>query len=576
LKAESKLSPEEKISRARQTGEILNEIQREKEEKPAKSTKYKFMSGFVIAAILVIAAIIAFQKIFKGNPFENQGPSDGRISVAVMPFQNITNDTAWNVWQNGIQDNLITYLSNFSDILEVRQSESINYYIKNKRLTNSTITPSAAGSISDKLNAGVFIFGSIKKAGSIVRINAQLFNSKTEEVLKSFQIQGTTLEEILQLTDSLSVMVANFLGISVVSTGIHQGLHPFITTSSSEAYSYCLYGFRAYYDKRDFPAARDWFIRAINIDSNLVAAMAMISYTYGDQEMYGEAKKWCLKSYSKRDQATLQQKLFIDLNYASYFETPKEQINYVKQLLEFDDQLPYFYYILGLSYCKLYQYEEAIPGFERSLAKFNEWNLKPGWIQTYTHLGYAYHETGQFKKEKKLYRKAEKDFPDNPLLIHRQAVLAFTEGDSAAANEYIRKYFSLRKVNSEPESNILSGLADIYSEANLQDKAEENYRRALLLESENPVRMNNLAYFLINKNRNIDEGLELADKALKSNPENFTYLHTKGWGLYKQGKYREALGILQESRDLRMKNAVYDHSAFLHLAEAIKAVAIQK
>ena len=576
LKAESKLSPEDKISRGKKMEEILEEIQKEKQEKPAKSTKYKIQSGFVITAILVIAAVIAFQKIFRGNPFENLRPSGGRISIAVMPFQNMTNDTAWNVWQDGIQDNLITYLSNFSDLLEVRQTESINYHIKNKGLANSPITPSDAGSVSQKLNASVFIYGSIKKAGSIVRINAQLFDSKTEEVLRSFQIEGTSREEILPITDSLSVMVRNFLVISVMSKEMNQGFRPYISTSSSEAYRYYLYGFDAFYNKKDYQAARDWFLQAISADSNLIVAMTMISYSYGDQEMYQEAKKWCTKAYSKIDLASFQEKLHIELNYASYFETPREQINYIKQLLDLVDQLPYSYYRLGLSYSNLFQYDEAIPVFEKSLAIFNKWDSKPGWIQNYTDLGYAYHITGQLKKEKKLYRKAEKDFPDNPLLIHRQAVMAFTEGDSAAANEYIGKYLSFRKVNSEPESNILSGLADIYTESNIQDKAEENYQRALLLDSENPIRMNDLAYFLINKDRNIDKGLELIDKALESNPEDFNYLHTKGWCLFKQGKYRQALEILQKSWDLRMKNAVYDHSAFLHLEAAKKAVAGQK
>jgi tetratricopeptide (TPR) repeat protein len=86
----------------------------------------------------------------------------------------------------------------------------------------------------------------------------------------------------------------------------------------------------------------------------------------------------------------------------------------------------------------------------------------------------------------------------------------------------------------------------------------------------------NLAYFLIDNNRNITEGLELANKGLKLNPENHNFLHTKGWGLYKQGKNNEALDLLQKSWDLRMRNAIYDHSAFLHLEAVKKAVANQK
>ena len=36
------------------------------------------------------------------------------------------------------------------------------------------------------------------------------------------------------------------------------------------------------------------------------------------------------------------------------------------------------------------------------------------WVLNYINLGIAYHKTGQYKKEKKLYKKAEQDFPDDP------------------------------------------------------------------------------------------------------------------------------------------------------------------
>ena len=94
-----------------------------------------------------------------------------------MPFQNMTNDTTWNVWQDGIQDNLITSLSN-SEELKVRQPESINKLIQSKRASNyASITPSVASNISQKLDANVFICGSIKLAGSTIRVNAQLIDS---------------------------------------------------------------------------------------------------------------------------------------------------------------------------------------------------------------------------------------------------------------------------------------------------------------------------------------------------------------------------------------------------------------
>lgn len=85
-----------------------------------------------------------------------------------------------------------------------------------------------------------------------------------------------------------------------------------------------------------------------------------------------------------------------------------------------------------------------------------------------------------------------------------------------------------------------------------------------------------MAYFLIDKDRNINEGLELVGKALELSPNNYNYLHTIGWAFYKQGKYQEALETLQNSWDLRIEKAVYRHEAFLHLEEAKKAIANQK
>jgi Tfp pilus assembly protein PilF len=116
-------------------------------------------------------------------------------------------------------------------------------------------------------------------------------------------------------------------------------------------------------------------------------------------------------------------------------------------------------------------------------------------------------------------------------------------------------------------------IATIYSIAGVFNKAEYYFRQALLLEPEKPDRLNNLSYFLIDKNRNVNEGLELIDSALKSNPDNYNYLYIEGWGLYKQGKYKEAVNILQNSWDLRRQYGEYNHEAYLHLEAAKKAVA---
>jgi tetratricopeptide (TPR) repeat protein len=527
----------------------------------------------LLSLILVVVVIIAYSKMFRKDKLEKLRSSDGKISVAVMPFQNMTNDTTWNVWQDGIQEHLTNSLSN-SQELKVRQTESIKSLIQGNGLTNyASITPSLASKFSQKLNANVFVYGNITQAGNTIRVSAQLIDSKTEEVFKSFQIEGSSKEEnIFQIIDSLSAQVKNFLIISKLVRGISPDFQSYVSTNSPEAFRYFIYGQNAYL-KRDYPTAVKLYSQAIACDSNFTFATLRLSLACRWANLYDQAKKYCLSAYEKKDHMPLQQEIYANLVYAICFETPYDAIKYIRELLEIDNQLPSNYYQLGFNYFTLYQYDKAIPEFEKALEIYNKWGSKPMWINNYRYLGLAYHKTGQYKKEKKLYKKAEQDFPDNPDLIYRQTILLLTVGDTIEANKYIEKYRSIRKENSSSEVDIMTDMANIYSEAGIPDKAEEYYRQAILLEPENPVRLNNLAYFLINNDRNINEGLGITDKAMELNPDNYLYLNTKGWGMYKEGNYKEALKILQKAWDVK---PVYNHELFLHLEEVKKAIASQK
>jgi TolB-like protein/Tfp pilus assembly protein PilF len=568
---------EEKPQHRELLEETRSEKKKEAQREPAKINRSKLLSGAAILIVLIIAGLIAYPKIYKRGTLERLRASGERISVAVMPFQNITKDSIWNNWQDGIKDELINYLTNYNEELEVRQSQSINGILQSKGFTNyASLTPSIASAISQKLDAKVFVYGSIKQAGDKIRVNAQLIDTKSTEALKSFQIEGpSNVENILHITDSLSRMVKNFLIISSLEKEIQQYFRHLVSTNSPEAYSQYKIGHDAFY-KLDYSTSINCLLQAIYLDSNFVEAMVKISYAYGNQGMYKEAKYWSRKAYEKKNLVPRTLQLWTDVAYATYYERTNEVIISLKKYLDVDDQFPDAHYRLGGAYNRLFEYKKAIPEGEKALEIFNNWGAKPMWIPNYIELGIAYHKTKEFKKEKELYKKAEQDFPDDPLLIRSQAILSLAEGDTAMANRYIEKYISLRKDRSATEANIANGLASIYSDAEILNKGEEYYRLAHSLEPEDTVWTNNLAYFLIDKQRNINEGLELVDKALNLQPENYNYLHTKGWGLYRQGKSEESLEILQKSWDLRMKNDIYNHEAFLHLEAAKKAVASQK
>ena len=576
MKSEPVLEVKDKNQPKESFKEVKEDERRIDLEKPAKAGRVKFLSTVAIIALLIVVAILAYPKIFKRDTLEKLRSSGEKISVAVMPFQNMTSDSSLNVWQGGIQDILITSLSNSGELF-VRQSESIASLLQSKGLTNyASITPAVAGKISKNLNADVYICGNIIKSGDAVRLYAQLTDSKTEEIIKSFQIGGSSKEEnFLPIIDSLSIMLTNFLVISKLEREEPLDHMNLASTNSPEAYRYFLNGNNAFH-KGDYSAASTMLSRAIALDSTFTIAKIFLCFAYDNQGLVDEAKKLCLSLYEKREQMTTKQKLWLNYIHAILFETIYERIKYLKQFVAFDDQVPLIYSNLGGAYITLHDYFRAIPVYEKALDLYSEWNSKPIDAVAYYWLGYAYHKTEQFKKERNLYNKAEQDFPENPDMIFRQAVLSLTQGDLVIASRYIEKYTSVLKENSATEEEISKGLSEIYSEAGIFDKAEEYYWKALSFQPEEPDRLNSLAYFLIDKDRNIGKGLEIIDKALKSDPDASNYLDTKGWGLYKQGKYQEALEILQKSWDLRREKAVYDHEAFLHLEAVRKAVASQK
>jgi TolB-like protein len=580
LNVESVSSEKEKAPALEESlAELSKEDSKEIKKKPVKPARKTLMAQVLIAVIIVIAAIIGYPKIFKKDPLEKLRSSGERISVAIMPFQNMTNDTTWNVWQDGIQNELITSLTN-SEELKVRQIESIYSLIQNEgHVKYASITPSVASRISQKLDANIFIYGSIKQSGTAIRLNAQLIDPETEEVLKAFQIETFAKEEnIFKVVDSLSFIIRNFLILTVLEKKLPGSdvIQPYLSTNSPEAFRYYLNGMKAFL-KRDYPTSRNWFLQSLTIDSSFLSPAIMISFSYEYQEMYEEGREWCLKIYNKKDQMTMLQKIQVDYLYAVLFETPYEEIKFLKQLIELEPEYPQHYFHLGISYNILSLYDKAIPEFQKALEIYKKWDTKPVWIYNYTALGYAYHKTGEYKEEKKTYKIAEKDFPDDPDLITSKTLLAFAEGDTIEAEQYIEKLKSILNANSISEAQIAFRLGRLYEDAGVWDKAEKYIRQSVSLDSTlqpfNPDRPGYLAWFLISTGRNINEGMELIEKFMKVYPENSYYMATKGWGLYKQGKNLESLELLEKARELRND---YLHSLYLCIDEVKKAIANQK
>ena len=166
--------------------------------------KLRFSDG-VIAVLLVVVAILVYPKIFGNQDTRVRMKMPEKLSIAVMPFNNMTGDSIYNLWEGGVQNLLITSLSNSRE-LSVRQFETMNSLLNGKDDVNyAGFTSSLAGEMARKVEANTVISGNLHKSGSRFRITANVMNAETEEIYKSYGMDAEEEDDLFAMADSLSL-----------------------------------------------------------------------------------------------------------------------------------------------------------------------------------------------------------------------------------------------------------------------------------------------------------------------------------------------------------------------------------
>jgi Tfp pilus assembly protein PilF len=90
--------------------------------------------------------------------------------------------------------------------------------------------------------------------------------------------------------------------------------------------------------------------------------------------------------------------------------------------------------------------------------------------------------------------------------------------------------------------------------------AEEILRNLLKQTPKNPIALNNLGYFLLERDQKLDEAVSLIKQAIEIDPTNPSYLDSLGWAYFKLGKLGEAELYLKEAINNDGTSAtVYEH-----------------
>jgi len=529
------------------------------------------INNIIIAVLVIVVGILAYPKIFRKDKFEGIRDTDGRISIAVMPFQNMTDNIAWDIWENGIQNEIITKLSNSKE-LAVRTFQTMNDILRSTKHTNSaSITPFVARDISRKLEANTFIQGSIKESGDIVRINAQLINSKTAEIYKTYQIDGNTEDDFFIIIDSLSKLVKSYLEIEVLRKELDYDLGEFSSTGSPEAYRLYIRGMNVFF-AFDFSSAIELFNKALEIDSGFISARIFQIFALGNQGMHEKAMIDLRETYKQIENVSYINQLMLEYLKSYYDKDPHSGIKYIGLLLQDDPQRRTMWFLQGMNYIDINQYEKAAQCFEKALEIDKKWGVLWKWSQLYILSGIAYHELDKYDREKEIYELGLAALPDYPEIIYRQAICAFSRGDTTEAYEHIAKYKSTGEANGWNKDQITIQVGLIYQAVGQNDHSIDIFRDLIARDPQNPWNNWRLASILIENEINVNEGMDFVNRALETEPDNYYFLVTKCSGLYKQGQFEESLEILNKSWEAR---PLYNHDHYLHIQEVEKALANQ-
>ncbi|MBX7053547.1 MAG: tetratricopeptide repeat protein [Pyrinomonadaceae bacterium] len=117
--------------------------------------------------------------------------------------------------------------------------------------------------------------------------------------------------------------------------------------------------------------------------------------------------------------------------------------------------------------------------------------------------------------------------------------LAGRHGRPMAAVDAARK--ALTKTSDADRQQIAQlSIASALQRSGDQKAAEEILRALLVQTPGNPIALNNLGYFLAERNERLDEAVDLIRRALAIDPTNPSYLDSLGWALFRMGKIAEA------------------------------------
>ncbi len=480
---------------------------------------------------IVISLLSAAVLLFAWHTWWPSVPTDK--SIAVMAFENMSDDPEQEFFSDGISEELLNTLSQVDDLRVISRSSSFSF--KGKDFDIPTI--------AEKLNVAHVLEGSVRRMGDSVRITAQLIDAHTDSHLWSeTYTRELTTQNIFAIQHEIAAAITGNLR-ATLSLQDEADLRAVPTTSLEAYQAYLLGKQRMIRRSRDsLTEAASYFQEAINLDPDYAVAYVGLADAH---MLLGVEGELLLDELVATVEPALTMALSLDEELAPAYASLgllREKTGYLgeaeaayKRAIQLDPNYPTAFHWYGnLLNGLLARPRAAIPLLRRAV------ELDPLSPVINLTLGEALEGAGEFEEALALYRKAMEIEPAYPspyaVTAHHHR---FVYGQLDEAIRWYREGIAL----DPGRTLVLSNIGFSYLDLGDDEKAEYWINRGLSLGPEKYASPNRALASLQRYRGQDAEAAQTARKLLQISPGNSGALAT----LVAVGRYREALDYFSEN-----------------------------
>jgi serine/threonine protein kinase/Tfp pilus assembly protein PilF len=246
------------------TGELAARLQRcSPEARSARRTR----AALAVATVVLfgVSTLLLVHPSRIQNPALNPPPEK---SIAVLPFENRSEDKANAYFAEGIQDEILTRLSKIADLKVISRTSTQHY----------KTAPENLPAIARQLGVAHIVEGSVQKSGDAVRVNVQLIKAATDSHLWADTFDRK-LTDIFSVESEVAKAIADQLRAKL--TGREEEEIAAKPTDNPEAYDAYLRGLAYTLKTVDTPAnalaAQKYLKEAVRLDPKFALAWAQLS-----------------------------------------------------------------------------------------------------------------------------------------------------------------------------------------------------------------------------------------------------------------------------------------------------------